>query len=515
MHGLLLLAALFVPTYAVWGAVQTLAGPGGADTLAEVVDVRRWFILLSNTAVVCGGAVLTAVVLGGCLGLLATRTDMPLRRLLSGAALFGACVPVCVSTVVFFALIPAYYLVKSAVACGLFYGLAYTPLAGLVVGTALRAADRELEEQALLDAESWTVVWRVALPQAAWGVVVAGTLIVLLVATDITIPDVLMVRTFAEEVYTQFAQQNRQTGPLLTGAPVLIVLALLLVVVQARYRLVGEQSLWQVGAQPRVFALGRWRRAAGWLCGLSLVLGLGAPIVLLVLRLQPLPGLGRAVLGVQGELWTSAGLALVSATLIVVPAAGLAWSVARGRWTRGVVCVAIVVLLAIPAPIVGITLITLLNRPGPTAWIYDSPLAVVAGHFVRFLPIGVLLLIPAVHRVPRELEQAARVDGCGWLREYWHIRIPAVAADAGVTWLVLLMLCFAELGATVLLAPPAWPTASVRFATLIHFGVYRDVAILALLAAAFIVVPWALLMHLIRRLRNAGAPGRSSALQGV
>ena len=510
LHALLLLAAVVVPGYAVIDAARALLDSAGPEHSATLVALSRWPALLWNTVNVCGVAVASAGLVGGILALLATRTDVPGGRLLGGAALFAACVPVYVSTVAIFSVRAAYQLANppSAVACGLMYGLIHTPLAGLVIGAALRATDRDLEDQAALDAGPWTVLRRVTLPQAGWGLAVSGMLVILLVATDITITDVLAVRTFAEEAYTEYALGRPRAGPLLSAIPILIVLAGLLAGLQIRYRLFGEHSPWQLGAQPRVIRLGRWRRLGGVACAGVVAVGLGGPLVLLVRRSLPLHGLGTAIAGVQRELWTSAVLAISGATLVVLPALGLAWSAVRGRWTRLPVCAAIVLLLAVPAPVVGISLIAMLNRPGALGWIYDSPLAVVIGYFVRFLPIGVLLLIPAVQRVPQEVELAARVDGCDWVQEHWHIRLPALAADATLAWLVVVIFCFAELGATVLLVPPGWTTASVRFATLIHWGVYRDLAVLALLSVGFILLPWGLLLWLLRRILRPAAEGR-------
>lgn len=508
LHVLALLAALAVPAYAALEALRALFDPTGPEHAATLATLGRWPALLWNTAQVCGVAVVSAGLMGGLLGLLATRTDLRGGRVLIGAALFMACVPVYVSTVVIFSFRAAYQLANppSAVACGLMYGLVYAPLAVLVLGAALRATDRDLEEQTLLDAGPWMVLWRVTLPQAGWGVAATGMLIILLVATDITITDVLAVRTFAEEAYTEYALGRSRAGPLLSAIPVVIVLAAMLVGLQVRYRLVGEHSPWQFGVRPRIIRLGRWRRVGGVACGVLVGVGLGGPVALLGVRCMPLNGLGAAIAGVQRELWTSAVLAISGATVVVLPAMGLAWSVARGGWLRWPLSATIVVLLAIPAPVVGISLISILNRPGLLGGIYDSPVAVVIGHFVRFLPVGILLLIPAVQRVPREVELAARVDGCDWLQEHWHIRWPAVAADVALAWLVVAIFCFAELGTTVLLVPPGWTTASVRFATLIHWGVYRDLAVLALLSAGFILLPWALLLWLLR-----GVLGRAAA----
>ena len=72
-------------------------------------------------------------------------------------------------------------------------------------------------------------------------------------------------------------------------------------------------------------------------------------------------------------------------------------------------------------------------------------------------------------------------------------------ADAAIVWLVVAVLCFAEVGCTVLLAPPGWTTASVRAFTLMHFGVYRDLAVLALASVGCILLPWLVLVCLLKR----------------
>jgi len=169
------------------------------------------------------------------------------------------------------------------------------------------------------------------------------------------------------------------------------------------------------------------------------------------------------------------------------------------------------VLLATPAPVVGIGLIGLLNRPGVAGSIYDSPLSVVIGYVVRFLPLGVLLLAAAVRRIPVTLEAAARLDGCDWLGIQRHIYWPNLATDLAMVWLVIVILCLGEIGATILVVPPGWDTVAVRAFTLLHFGVYRDLAVLAVLSAgAILVLALPLVWLLRRRVRQAGAlPGQT------
>jgi len=105
--------------------------------------------------------------------------------------------------------------------------------------------------------------------------------------------------------------------------------------------------------------------------------------------------------------------------------------------------------------------------------------------------------------VPAELDWSAQLDGCGWWARQRHVYWPAARRQAAVAALALMILCFGEVGATMLLAPPADETvASVRAFTLIHYGVYPDLATLALLSVGGIVLLWLPLALLLHRRRG-------------
>lgn len=504
-HVLALAVALIAPGVAVVDALVAAARRDPHGELAVLADLQRWRLLATNSAIVVGVALLTAGIVGGGPALLIARTRWPGRAVLTAGALLAACVPVYVSGVVLFAAVPAYAISDSAVVAGVLYGLVCTPLVALLAGMAFRATDRALEEQALLDAGAPRVLRHVTLPQARWALVVIGAIVIVLVGTDFTLTDLLIVRTFAEEVYTQYALDNRHIGPLLTALPLFVVLLALALAAQARYRLLGEQSSGHAGAPPREFELGRWRPMAGVGTVVLLLALVGGPLLLLGWKVRSLEGLAGVVAGLGREVLNTAGLAMLGAALVVLPAPGLAYHLVRGRRFRWPVIVALLALLALPAPVVGISLIRVLNNHA-FGWLYDSPFVLALGYYVRFLPVAVVLLVPAVRRIPRAVEDAARVDGCDGPALAWHIYRPLLLRDIAVAWLVVLILCFGEVGTTVLLAPPGWPTVSVRAFTLLHFGVYRDLAVLALLSVAAILLPWALLWGLLRRGSAAARP---------
>src|SRR5262249_15380746 len=84
------------------------------------------------------------------------------------------------------------------------HAVAALPWVVLLVGQGLCWVERELEEDALTAAGPGRVLLRVSLRRSAAAVGAAALWVALLTATEITVTDMMRVRTFAEEVYNQF-----------------------------------------------------------------------------------------------------------------------------------------------------------------------------------------------------------------------------------------------------------------------------------------------------------------------
>ena len=54
----------------------------------------------------------------------------------------------------------------------------------------------------------------------------------------------------------------------------------------------------------------------------------------------------------------------------------------------------------------------------------------------RGLPFGIFILKPFFDTIPKELEESAKVDGCGVLGVFWHIMLPLARPALGVTALL-------------------------------------------------------------------------------
>ncbi len=88
------------------------------------------------------------------------------------------------------------------------HAMAAIPWVAVLAGVGLRTVEPALEESALLDLPGWRVVGRLTLRRSLGAIAASALAVAVLTAGDMTVTDLLQVRTYAEEVYIQ-----SQTGP--------------------------------------------------------------------------------------------------------------------------------------------------------------------------------------------------------------------------------------------------------------------------------------------------------------
>ena len=122
-----------------------------------------------------------------------------------------------------------------------------------------------------------------------------------------------------------------------------------------------------------------------------------------------------------------------ASTLIVLTVATLAaYSIERLGWPRWLVhgfLLGAAVFNAIPA----ITLVGAWYVGFRALGLYDTYLAVILAHATLNLPIGIWLMATFIREVPHELEEAARIDGCGTLQMLWRVIVPVVMPGIAAT----------------------------------------------------------------------------------
>jgi len=507
-------------------------------------DSRRLSELAWNSSLLIGGTLLFCMPLGVIGAVLFQRTDLPLRRfyrLLTVLTLFvplplvasawqatlgtGGWLPLAVwSTPPGSLGLASGSIPWKPWASGLGAAIWVHAMAGLpwvvwIVGLGLGWVERDLEEDALLHASPLRVLRAVTLPRCRAAIFAAAVWVALQTATEITVTDMMQVRTFAEEVYTQFILPDPATASL-SGRDVLaravavslpaVALAVLLVLAAA-WRWESTLPPLQSRGEPLcLFPLGalRWP----WLVGVTVVVVVlaGVPVGSLIWKaglhgspqawsltavMKELAAVGQAHGAMLAE---SVLLGLAAGTAAALLALVACWLAAESREFRVLLLLLVAIAWAMPGPVLGIGLKECINATisveemllggtGPLrAALYDGPslLPVFWASLVRYFPYAAAILWPVVRLLPRELRDAARVDGAGPLRELRFIVAPLTRSACLCAALAVAVLSLGELSAGKLVETPGAQTFAHWVFERMHYGVTQQLAALCLVLLA-------------------------------
>lgn len=509
-------AIVFLPVVAP--VLLPFAGLRSSGAWQALGEVGRLADLAGNTLALGALTLLLTMPVGVVLASLLYRTDLPGRRVFRSA--FG---------VALFVPLPLFALAWQSVGTGwrpwsqgLLPAAAIHALAGLpwvvwLVGLGLSRLPADVEEDGLLHLSPVGVWRRVSLPTAGPAIGLAAVWIVVQAAAEIAITDLMLVRTFAEEVYTQFViggpdAHGRAVAVALPGA----VFTLIVVgVLSRRWR--PELAAAPPTRPARVWTLGRWRWPAFAIVAVFVALYVGWPLIALVrqaggdfeearlwievVRASNLHG--RCLLESLG--WSTAAGVL---------AAGLAtfasWRALDSPHIRSGLFALAVALWCLPGPVLGFGIkdaIDLLmrledallpwtrERPLRTL-LYDGPvpLPVLWAHVARLFPYAVAILWPAMREVPREWRDAARVAGASAWGEFRHAGWPTCRRAFVVAVVAVAALAMGELAAGKIVQIPGQRTYVQELFSQMHYGSTATTAAIGLLQLLPALVAWAILL---------------------
>jgi iron(III) transport system permease protein len=537
MRGLRIgLACLLIATVALPSAMPFLELLRHAEGWQAWTEGERLLSLADNTLRLVAGTIALALPVGIAVAVLLYRTDLPLRQFFRFLTLLTLFIPLPLFTSAWQAALGTGGWLPVAVwnlqepgdpdvsasgtiwkpwAHGLsaavwVHAVAGLPWVILLVGQALRWVEPELEEDGLTVATPWRVLSRITLPRCRAAILAAALWVGLMAASEITVTDVMQVRTFAEEVYTQLVAGDRAAlahAVAVSLPEVLLTWGLMIWATRRWERTLPPLDA--LGAQPRLFPLG-WARAPLLVTALAMVTILvGVPIASLIWK----TGLGgnpqawsaqvaashlSAVLRVRGWMVIQSCL-LAALSGLVAAALGLvvSWLALGSRWFHGGVLILMAAVWALSSPLIGIglkqTIAMILDwvpaYPVAVALYYGpSPLPALWAHMIRFFPCAVAVLWPVIRLLPPELHEAAQVDGARPRQELWYVILPLMAGVCVRAGLAVAILSLGELGAGKLVATPGSQTFAHEVFTQMHYGVTNDLAALCLILLAVVVL---------------------------
>ncbi|HEX8201068.1 MAG TPA: iron ABC transporter permease, partial [Isosphaeraceae bacterium] len=270
------------------GLIDPFPGAGGG-----AAALIRPLGLAAETAGLVFLTELLALPAGVALALALFRTDLGGRRGLIGLLALAALVPMPLHAIAWIGgfgnLGRSQALGSGPVLVGLpgaavVHALAALPWVVLLAGVGLRAVEPELEEAALLDLPAWRVVIRVTLRRSVGGIAGAALAVAVLTAGDMTVTDLLVVRTYAEEAYVQYQLGNGPGAAAAVALPPLAVLGGLVFLAAWGLLRTDPARLPSADAGVRLWGLGRWRVPLGLVAWATVGNAVAVPIYAMTWR---------------------------------------------------------------------------------------------------------------------------------------------------------------------------------------------------------------------------------------
>jgi len=357
--------------------------------------------------------------------------------------------------------------------------MAFLPIAAGLCLLGLEAVRPALIESARVIRSDLKTLGLIVLPLAAPGILGAFVAVLLFSLTDYSVPSIFAVDVYTLEIFAEYSATGNAGEAFLLAAPVSVLAIGAVLVSQLT---VSEAAS---AASPRVLtpmaplSLPDWfkliEKGGLFVLGLQILV----PLVTLAAQLERPARIFETVQLAAGDIFFSLYVAAMAAVVCLAPALGAARGLLSARGRNRLWWFIAVLPLAVPAPLIGIGLIVIWNRPGLAAF-YDSALMPVLAALTRFLPWAALVVLAQMRRVDQSLIEAARVHGKGtvmsWLRVDLPLVAPGIVAAAGIVFALTL----GELGATLLVTPPGRSTLTIRIYNYLHYGGSADVAALCL-----------------------------------
>lgn len=195
-----------------------------------------------------------------------------------------------------------------------------------------------------------------------------------------------------------------------------------------------------------------------------------------------------------GQLTLNSLIASLGATVLIIFVASLAaYSLSHFSWPR-------VVRLGVMGALILIQMLPPIVFTGPyyfisrATGIYNTPLALIMAYTVLQLPLATLILLEFFSSIPRELEEAARIDGADNLTIFLRIALPLVAPGVATAALLTFNFNWNDfLFALVLTATPEGMTIPVGIAGFaqdyqVKYGSMTAAAIFSAVPALLLVI---------------------------
>lgn len=384
------------------------------------------------------------------------------------------------------------------------------PLIFIFVKSALDLVSSEMEDAAnILGAGTWRATLKVTLP-LVWPSILGGAIVVFLEAVALFGPPAIIgiparINVAATQLWQFFEFPVRVEVAAAYSMPLLLITLALIGVQRMLLSRKGFVSQTGKGGARRPIALGVWRWVLFAGCAMVGVVSVAMPLLVLLEASFARAwgrGLSPANLTLSNyrfllfehetalsNIWNTLWFSATAATFAVLIALLVAYIVRRNlvRFS-GVLSFLAMAPFVIPGLVMAIGFYA--SYAAPPLALYGTAWIIILAFTSRFLPIAFTNAAAAVDTLHPEMEEAARILGCGRLATIARITAPLLRKSLLGGWLIVFIVATRELSAAIFLVGPRTRTMAVLLYDLSEAGNFEVLAALGgiLLAITFVLV---------------------------
>lgn len=361
--------------------------------------------------------------------------------------------------------------------------LAFVPISTAILCDAMAKIPSNLVEAGSLLGSNFKTFFKIWIPQSKNGVQTALLLVFLLTMNDYSVPSAFSTNTYAMEIFAEYSVSMKAGDAFIASFPMLIL------GLYMAYLLIKHLK--------RQFIVSQTYREDRFIKSLSFLrYSITFPLIgiLLLMTLVPLTLLIVHVDYSTFSFINDGGVDLVNtigicgmAALIALPIMTMT-ALALYKSKNLDIALVLILLPALLSPsLIGAALINFW-RMDAFRFIYLSPVMAIMAVIIRFMPIGIFIILVGLKKIPEEMVATAYLTASNTRQVYTRIILPLLYPSLLIASGIVCLLGIGELGATVMVLPPGLSTVTVRLFSYLHYGASEKIAELSLLITGTVFI---------------------------
>lgn len=343
----------------------------------------------------------------------------------------------------------------------------------------MAAVDRELVDAGRITADDFTVFKKIVLPLSIRVIAAGAGLVFLLSLIDYTIPSLLQFDLYALEIFAEFSATSEPARAFLLSLPMVILSLVVFGFTMKGLKTVNLSNLWNQESEGKSFGWPGWFKIFQQTAVVIIIVSVLVPLISLVSEAESVRKFMDVAVASSQEFYFSILTALSSAFISIILAVLVTWVISNKRAKTIIWWVLIGIPLAVPAPLIGIGLISIWNKPGMLN-IYGTELMPIFAGVIRFSAIAILILYVYSSRINSLIMDAGKVFANNRTKYLFGIRIPMMMPGLTAGFFFVFTMVLGELGATLIVAPPGKATLTMKIYNYLHYGGTETIAGLCL-----------------------------------